>query len=47
LLTATARWIAARLKGELDGFAYFNNDAEGHAVANARDLKRHLQNAMP
>lgn len=44
-LTATAQQIAKRLADGLDVFAYFNNDAEGHAVRNALDLKRYLDNA--
>jgi uncharacterized protein YecE (DUF72 family) len=41
-LTAQARQIAQYLADGLDVFAYFNNDAHGHAVHNAADLKRYL-----
>jgi uncharacterized protein YecE (DUF72 family) len=34
------RWLAAGL----DVFAYFNNDAHGYAVNNARALKRYVEN---
>lgn len=39
-LRAEARQIADWLAQGLDVFAYFNNDAEGHAVPNALDLRR-------
>jgi uncharacterized protein YecE (DUF72 family) len=42
-LTAQARQIAQYLAAGLDVFAYFNNDAYGHAVHNAIDLKRSLE----
>ncbi|WP_447974299.1 DUF72 domain-containing protein [Nitrospira sp. Kam-Ns4a] len=38
-LAAEARAMRRFLKNGLDVYAYFNNDAEGHAVANARALK--------
>lgn len=41
-LAARAARIAAWLDDGLDVFAYFNNDADGGAVVNARDLKRYL-----
>ncbi len=41
-LTATAhRFMEYRDAGR-DVYVYFNNDAEGHAVANARDLRRYV-----
>lgn len=40
-LTAAARRIQRHLAEGLDVYAYFNNDAEGYAVSNARDLKRY------
>ncbi len=42
-LTAQARRIAGWLGDGLDVFAYFNNDAGGCAVDNARDLKRYVK----
>jgi uncharacterized protein YecE (DUF72 family) len=42
-LTGQARRIRGWLGRGLDVFAYFNNDAGGHAVTNARDLKRYLR----
>lgn len=41
-LTAQAERIEAWLDDGLDVFAYFNNDTGGHAVHNARDLKRYV-----
>jgi uncharacterized protein YecE (DUF72 family) len=41
-LSAEARWIKQQLGDGKDVFAYFNNDAQGYAVQNAADLKRHL-----
>jgi uncharacterized protein YecE (DUF72 family) len=41
-LTAEARWIGRQLAAGRDVFAYFNNDAQGFAVQNAADLKRHV-----
>jgi uncharacterized protein YecE (DUF72 family) len=46
-LRAEARWIKQQLTGGKDVFAYFNNDAQGYAVANAIELRRHLQIALP
>ena len=43
-LSATADRIEEHIAGGLDVCAYFNNDAEGHAVRNARDLRRYLRN---
>jgi uncharacterized protein YecE (DUF72 family) len=45
-LTAQARRIAAYLSQGLDVFAYFNNDEKGHAVRNALDLRRYVDNAI-
>lgn len=42
-LTSQARQIRGWLRSGLDVFAYFNNDAAGHAVANALDLKRYVE----
>lgn len=42
-LAGAARRIRAHLEEGRDVFAYFNNDAEGHAVENARDLRRYVQ----
>ena len=39
-LTSQARRIRGWLRHGLDVFAYFNNDAAGHAVADALDLRR-------
>lgn len=41
-LTASARRIKDYLADGLDVYAYFNNDAHGYAVANARDLRRYV-----
>lgn len=40
-LTAQAQRIREYLSGGIDVYAYFNNDAAGHAVHNALDLKRY------
>jgi uncharacterized protein YecE (DUF72 family) len=45
-LSAEARRIAAHLRRGLDVHAYFNNDADGHAVANALDLRRYVARAL-
>jgi len=42
-LAAAARQIDAWLGRGLDVYAYFNNDFEGHAVGNARDLARRVR----
>jgi uncharacterized protein YecE (DUF72 family) len=39
--------MAQYLADGLDVFAYFNNDVHGHAVQNAADLKRYVQEAEP
>ena len=41
-LGAHARRIRRWLAAGLDVYAYFNNDAEGYAVANAGDLRRYV-----
>ncbi len=41
-LTAQARWIKQRLDAGIDVFAYFNNDAQGHAVKNAAALQTYV-----
>ncbi|MFW6132533.1 MAG: DUF72 domain-containing protein [Planctomycetota bacterium] len=41
-LTASARRIKDHLSANRHVYAYFNNDAEGYAVANARDLRRYV-----
>jgi len=46
-LTARARRMAGWLADGLDVYAYFNNDAEGHAVRNALDLKRYVVDRAP
>ncbi len=43
-LGETARRIAGYLKQGLDTYVFFNNDAGGHAVYNALELKRDLEN---
>lgn len=40
-LAAHARRVRAWLAEGIDVYAYFNNDAEGHAVRNAADLRRY------
>lgn len=42
-LAEEARKIKRYLRDGLDVFAYFNNDAEGHAVENARTLRKLLE----
>lgn len=46
-LTARARQIADYLAHGLDVYAYFNNDAEGHAVRNARTLRESVARRAP
>lgn len=46
-LTAQARRLRALLDDGTDVYAYFNNDAAGHAVANARQLQRYLGARSP
>jgi uncharacterized protein YecE (DUF72 family) len=42
-LSASARRIIRWLGEGLDVYAYFNNDAGGHAVANAASLRRYVE----
>ena len=42
-LAASAERIAAHLADGRDVYAYFNNDAHGHAVNNALDLRRYVK----
>ncbi len=44
-LTGSARRIAEHRRSGRDVFAYFNNDAQGHAVSDASDLRRYVANA--
>jgi uncharacterized protein YecE (DUF72 family) len=41
-LSAEAQRVERHLADGLDVFAYFNNDAEGYAVRNAKDLRRYV-----
>jgi uncharacterized protein YecE (DUF72 family) len=41
-LRAEAQWIKQQLADGKDLYAYFNNDAQGHAVTNAADLRRYV-----
>ena len=38
-----AQWIKERLGDSQDVFAYFNNDAQGYAVDNAKQLKQYVR----
>jgi len=42
-LSSLAGRIGEHLANGLDVFAYFNNDAEAHAAANARDLRKYVE----
>ena len=42
-LSGAAQRIRRHLGDGLDVFAYFNNDEQGHAVANAMDLRRYVE----
>ncbi len=42
-LTGAARCISRHLDQGVDVYAYFNNDANGYAVANARDLRHYVE----
>ena len=42
-LKAAAMWIKSYLQEGLDVYAYFNNDAQGYALRNAKDLRRFVQ----
>lgn len=44
-LTARARSIQSFLGQGIDVYAFFNNDAHGHAVRNAQDLERYVTSA--
>lgn len=44
-LAAQARRVRDCLAQGIDVYAYFNNDVEGHAVRNALDLRRYVQEA--
>ena len=44
-LTASARRIKRHMGDGLDVYAFFNNDARGHAVENARALRRYVENS--
>ncbi|MDN3556764.1 DUF72 domain-containing protein [Halomonas maura] len=46
-LTAQARRLRALRDDGTDVYAYFNNDAAGHAVTNARRLRRYLDHRSP
>jgi uncharacterized protein YecE (DUF72 family) len=41
-LSAWTGWIKDRLADGVDVYAYFNNDAEGHALEDARSLRRYV-----
>ena len=43
VLVAEARAIRDDLAKSLDVYAYFNNDIGGHAVHNARDVRRYME----
>lgn len=45
-LTAEADRIAELLRDGLEVFAFFNNDQEGYAPENARDLRRYVEKRM-
>lgn len=45
-LTADARRIASHLEQGRDVYAYFNNDAGGHAVEDAANLRRYLRRRL-
>ena len=42
MLKAQAQWIKRQLDEGKDVFAYFNNDAQGYAVDNAKQLKQYV-----
>jgi uncharacterized protein YecE (DUF72 family) len=46
-LSASAQRIVEQLDAGHDVFAYFNNDVGGHAVHNARDLRRYVEATEP
>lgn len=41
-LSEAARWLRRRVDEGIDAYAYFNNDANGYAVANAKELRRYV-----
>lgn len=45
-LSGHAQKIANLIRDGIDVFAYFNNDVRGHAVSNARDLRRFVERRM-
>ena len=45
-LEAEANWIREQLANGRDVYAYFNNDAQGHAVTNAADLRGYVTGAV-
>ncbi len=42
-LTGAAEWVRGQLRAGADVYAYFNNDANACAVANARDLRCYVE----
>lgn len=46
MLAAQAGRVAEHLRAGVDVFAYFNNDIEGYAVANARDLRAYVRERL-
>lgn len=42
-LTTAAEWIRTQLRAGVDVYAYFNNDANAYAVANARVLREYVE----
>jgi len=46
-LTAQARQLVASATNDPDVYAYFNNDNAGHAIENARQLRRYLAHRDP
>ncbi|HSE58549.1 MAG TPA: DUF72 domain-containing protein, partial [Nitrospiraceae bacterium] len=42
-LAKEARWLKRAAQDGHDVYVYFNNDALGHAVANARTLRRLIE----
>ncbi|HXT54152.1 MAG TPA: DUF72 domain-containing protein, partial [Candidatus Eisenbacteria bacterium] len=42
-LSREADWIDRQLSSGLDVFGYFNNDAQGYAVKNARELRSYIK----
>jgi len=46
VLAEWAAWLAEQVRDGRRVFAYFNNDAEGHAVRNAQTLRRMLREEL-